>query len=47
MAAIYTALLTEIERSRYDVFRRRIRVRRPRQALIAAFTWLKIRLSLK
>jgi phytoene synthase len=46
MAAIYTALLTEIERSRYDVFRRRVRVRRPRQALIAALTWLKIRLFL-
>ena len=46
MAATYAALLNTIERSRYDVFRRRIRVWRPRQAMIAALTWLKIRLHL-
>jgi phytoene synthase len=47
MAAIYADLLRTIERSNFDVFRRRIRVRRPRQAMIAALTWLKIRLPLK
>jgi len=47
MAAIYAELLKTIERSNYDVFRRRIRVPRGRQAMIAAFTWLKIRFSTK
>jgi 15-cis-phytoene synthase len=47
MAAIYAELLQTIERSNFDVFRRRIRVKRPRQAMIAALTWLKIRLPLK
>jgi phytoene synthase len=47
MAAIYSELLTSIEHAGYDVFRRRIRVRRPRQALIAALTWLKVTVPLK
>lgn len=47
MAAIYSELLKSIERAQYDVFRQRIRVRRPRQGLIAALTWLKITVPLK
>ena len=47
MAAIYGELLRAIERSNYDVFQRRIRVGRPRQAMIAALTWLKIPFALK
>ena len=47
MAAIYADLLRAIEQSNYDVLGRRIRVSRPRQAMIAAFTWLKIRFSPK
>ena len=42
MAAIYLDLLKSIERTKFDVFSRRIRVSRPRQAAIAAFTWLKV-----
>jgi phytoene synthase len=42
MGAIYFDLLRSIERAAYDVFRRRIRVSRPRQAVIAATTWLKV-----
>ena len=47
MAAIYVDLLAAIERSKYDVFQQRIRVRRPRQALIAALTWLKVTVPLR
>jgi phytoene synthase len=47
MAAIYADLLRTIERSNFDVLERRVRVRRPRQAMIAALTWLKIRFPLK
>ena len=42
MGAIYFELLRSIERARYDVFRRRVRVGRPRQAMIAGLTWLKV-----
>jgi 15-cis-phytoene synthase len=42
MAAIYKAILTRIERSDYDVFTRVIRIPRPRRALIAAATWLRV-----
>ncbi len=42
MGAIYFDLLKSIERSSFDVFSRRIRVSRPRQALIAAMTWIKV-----
>ena len=47
MGAIYFELLRSIERSGYDVFRTRTRVSRPRQAMIAALTWLKVMLRLK
>ena len=45
MGAIYLELLRSIERSGYDVFGRKIRVSRPRQAAIAATTWLKVMIS--
>jgi phytoene synthase len=44
MAAIYFALLRQIERSDYDVLSRRVRVSRRRQMLIALRTWLGVRL---
>jgi 15-cis-phytoene synthase len=47
MGAIYFDLLRTIERSGYDVFRRRIGVSRPRQAMIAAMTWMKVMVPLK
>ena len=47
MAAIYLELLKAIERARYDVFSRRIRVPRARQAFVAFMTWLRITVPLK
>ncbi len=47
MGAIYFELLRSIERARYDVFRGRVRVGRPRQAMIAGLTWLKVMVSFK
>ena len=47
MGAIYFELLRSIERARFDVFRDRVRVARPRQAIIAASTWLKVMVRLK
>ncbi|HEV3216532.1 MAG TPA: presqualene diphosphate synthase HpnD [Vicinamibacterales bacterium] len=47
MAAIYADLLRTIERSNFEVFGRRLRVSRPRQAMIAAVTWLKVRVPLR
>ena len=47
MGAIYYALLRAIERAGYDVFRQHVRVSRPRQALIAGVTWLKVMVPLK
>ena len=47
MGAIYFELLRSIERSGYDVFRRRVRVARPRQAMIAALTWVKVMVSFR
>ena len=47
MGAIYFELLRTIERAGYDVLRRRIRVHRARQALIAAFTWAKVMVRVK
>jgi 15-cis-phytoene synthase len=47
MGAIYLDLLRTIERSGYDVFRRRMRVSRPRQAMIAAATWMKVMVPVK
>ena len=42
MAAIYKGILTKIERADYDVFTTIIRIPRPRRALIAALTWLRV-----
>jgi len=47
MGAIYFELLRTIERSGFDVFRRVVRVSRPRQAAIASLTWLKLTVPLK
>jgi phytoene synthase len=47
MGAIYFELLRSIERAEYDVFRERVRVGRPRQAVIAARTWLKVMVPFK
>lgn len=47
MGAIYSELLGSIERGGYDVFRRRVRVGRPRQAVIAGLTWLKVMVPFK
>ena len=41
MGGIYFAILTRIERARYDVFTARIRVPRPQRALIALRIWLR------
>jgi phytoene synthase len=41
MGAIYFAILQRIEREGYDVFSRRIRVPRPRRAVIALGLWLR------
>jgi phytoene synthase len=40
MRAVYFETLTRIERSRYDVLTARVRVPRPRQAVIALKEWL-------
>jgi 15-cis-phytoene synthase len=42
MGAIYFAILTKIERSGYDVFSGVVRIPRPKRALIALRTWMKI-----
>ena len=47
MGAIYFELLRSIERADYDVFRERVSVARPRQAMIAARTWLKVMVPIK
>lgn len=47
MGAIYFDLLRSIQRNGYDVFRKRVRVARPRQAAIAALTWLKVMVPFK
>jgi phytoene synthase len=41
MGAIYRAILDRIETSGYDVFSRKIRVPRPRRAVIAAGLWAR------
>ena len=46
MAAIYRDLLTSIEQADGDVFSRRRSVSRPRQAFLAASTWLKTMMSI-
>jgi phytoene synthase len=47
MAAIYFELLRSIERRGYDVFRRVIRVPRPKRAAIAAIVWAKAAVGLR
>jgi phytoene synthase len=47
MGAIYRDLLRAIERSGFDVFSRRVRLSRPRQAVIAALTWFEVMVPLK
>jgi phytoene synthase len=47
MGAIYYDTLRAIERAGYDVFRHDVRVSRPRQAMIAGFTWLKVMIPLR
>jgi phytoene synthase len=47
MGAIYFELVRSIERAGYDVFSQRVRVGRPRQAAIAALTWLKVMVRFK
>jgi phytoene synthase len=42
MSGIYHAILDEIERRDYDVFTEKVRVPRPRRALIATRTWLRV-----
>jgi phytoene synthase len=46
MGAIYRELLTSIERRNFDVFSSRVQVSRPRQAAIAAATWLRVQCGL-
>ena len=45
MGAIYFAILVKIERAGYDVFSEVVRIPRPRRALIALRTWLRILLK--
>jgi phytoene synthase len=42
MGAIYRAILDRIEAHRYDVFSGTVRVTRPRRAVIAATTWMRV-----
>jgi phytoene synthase len=46
MGAIYRDLLTSIERRDFDVFSGRVEVSRPRQAAIAAITWLRVQFGI-
>jgi phytoene synthase len=45
MGAIYSGLLTRIERAGYDVFSEVVRIPRPRRALIALATWSRTLIS--
>jgi phytoene synthase len=47
MSGIYQAILREIEQRDYDVFTERVRVSRPRRALIALRVWLRVMLGLR
>lgn len=47
MGAIYAAILSRIERRGYDVFSERVRVPRPRRALIAGSVWLQTAAGLR
>ena len=45
MGRIYRDTLRRVERSGYDVFAARIRAPRPRQAVLAIDTWMRMRLG--
>jgi phytoene synthase len=45
MGAIYRGVLEGIERREYDVFSEVVRIPRPRRAVIAASTWMRILLA--
>jgi 15-cis-phytoene synthase len=45
MGAIYSGLLTRIERADYDVFSRVVRIPRPQRALLALATWSRTLLN--
>jgi 15-cis-phytoene synthase len=45
MRAVYYETLNRIERNDYDVFERRVRVPRPRQATIALTVWMRSKLG--
>ena len=45
MGAIYFAILEKIERTDYDVFTAVARIPRPRRALIALGTWLRVQMG--
>lgn len=47
MSGIYHALLVEIERRDFDVFSEKVRVPRPRRALIALRVWIRVMLGLR
>lgn len=47
MGAIYQSILGRIERADYDVFSRRVRIPRPRRALIAAATWARAAVGMR
>lgn len=47
MGAIYRAILARIEQADYDVFTRKIRIPRPRRALIAATVWGRTSIGLR
>ena len=47
MGAIYRAILTRIEQRGYDVFTELVRVPRPRRAVIAAATWMRVLVGLR
>jgi 15-cis-phytoene synthase len=47
MSGIYHAILDEIERRDYDVFSEKVRVGRPRRALIALRVWVRVMFGLR
>jgi 15-cis-phytoene synthase len=47
MSGIYQAILGEIERRQYDVFSTKVRVSRPRRALIALRVWMRTMIGLR
>jgi phytoene synthase len=47
MGAVYFEILLRIERAGYDVFARRIRVPRPRRAILALRVWSRTQVGMK